>query len=176
MQLISGEERDRLLASCRREATHLEMRDSYALRGEARRFAAFLANGRRDRAAEAPERRAWVELIHGLTRTGRLVRRARVVSEPLSDYTRFEWAGTDVLVEAGEEVRWLPRCLASPIALPGNDFWLFDKSTVVFSVFNGGGEVVERQLTTDADILEFCFTAFEAVWRLATPHCEYQPK
>jgi hypothetical protein len=175
VQLISGEDRDKLLANCQREALHLEMRDGYALSGEAKRFAAFLATGRRDRTAEAPERRPWVELIQRLTRTGRRVRRARVVSEPLSDYIRFEWAGTDVLIEAGEEVRWLPRRLASPVALPGNDFWLFDGSTVVFSVFSGEGAVMERQLATDANILELCLAAFEAVWQLATPHGEYQP-
>lgn len=31
-------------------------------------------------------------------------------------------------VKAGEEVRWLPRRQASDLALPGNDFWLFDGS------------------------------------------------
>jgi hypothetical protein len=176
VQLISGEERDRLLAHCQREAIHLEMRDSYALSSEAERLAAFLATGTRDRAAEAPERRYWSELVQGLTRTGKRVRRIRIVSEPVSDYIRFEWAGTDVIVEAGEEVRWLPRRLASPLALPGNDFWLFDGSTVVFSIFSGEGEVVERQLTTAKRTLELCLAAFEAVWQLAIPHSEYQPK
>ncbi len=176
MQLISGKERDELLKSCQREAIHLEMRDSYALSGETRRFAAFLATGTRDRSAEAPERRYWTELIQRLTRTGKRVRRARVISEPVTDYIRFEWAGTDVLVDAGEEVRWLPRRQASPIAFPGNDFWLFDGRSVVFSVFSGEGEVVERQLATDQNTLDLCLAAFEAVWQLATPHGEYQPK
>jgi hypothetical protein len=176
VQLISGEERNKLLAGCEREAIHLEMRDSYGLGEEAKRFAAFLATGTRDHAAEAPQRRPWVELIQGLSRTGKQVRRARIVSEPLSGYARFEWAGTDVLIDAGEEVRWLPRRLASPLALPGNDFWLFDRTTVVFSVFDGAGEVVERQLTTDQKTLDLCLTAFEAVWQLAIPHSEYRPK
>src|SRR5439155_7214217 len=119
-------------------------------------FAAFLTTGTRDRAAEAPERRHWSELVQGLTRTGKRVCRVRIISEPVSDYIRFEWVGTDVLVEAGEEVRWLPRRLVSPIALPGNDFWLFDTNTVVFSVFSGAGEVVERQLTADKGALDLC--------------------
>jgi hypothetical protein len=176
VQLISGTERDRLLAGCRHEAVHLEMRDSYALSQEAKRFAAFLATGRRDRPAEAPERRYWSELVQGLIGTGRRVRRARIISEPVTDYIRFEWAGTDVLVEAGEEVRWLPRRLASPIALPGNDFWLVDGRTVVYSIFSGEGAVVERQLTTDEKTVELCRTAFEAAWQLAVPHSEYRPK
>jgi hypothetical protein len=176
VQLITGEERDELLARCQREAIHLEMRDSYALSQEAKRFATFLATGTRDRAAEAPERQHWSELVQRLTRAGKRVRRARIISEPASNYIRFEWAGTDVIVDAGEEVRWLPRRLASPIALPGNDFWLFDGDVVVFSVFSGEGEVVERQLTTETRALELCRAAFEAVWQLAVPHSEYRPK
>src|SRR5262249_2592750 len=152
------------------------MRDSYALSREERRFAAFLATGARDHAAEAPERRPWRQRIQTLTQAGKRVRRARIISEPLSDYIRFEWAGTDILVDAGEEVRWLPRRLASPIALPGNDFWLFDGRTVVFSVFDGSGEVVERQLCTDQRTVELCVTAFETVWQLAIPHNQYRPR
>jgi hypothetical protein len=176
VQLITGEERDKLLVACQREAIHLEMRDSYTLSSEAKRFATFLATGHRDRAAEAPERRYWSELVQGLIRAGKRVRRARIISEPVTDYIRFEWAGTQVLVEAGEEVRWLPRRLASPIALPGNDFWLIDSGTVVFSVFDGEGEVIERQFSTDQRTLELCLVGFEAVWQLAIEHGEYRPK
>jgi hypothetical protein len=175
VRLITGEERDKLLAACEREAVHLEMRDTYALTREAERLATFLATGRRDHEAEAPARRHWTALIRGLRRAGRRVRRARIVSEPVTDYIRYEWAGTDPIVEAGEEVRWLPRRLASSIALPGNDFWLFDGETVVFTVFTGVGDIAERQLTTDPATARLCSSAFEAVWSAAIPHGEYQP-
>jgi len=169
------EERDRLLATFMREAAHLELRDVYAVEDEAERFATFLATGYRDHAAEAAERRPWMDLIRDARRAGMVVRRARVVSEPVTDYIRYEWAGTGPTVEAGEDIRWLPRRLASAIALPGNDFWLFDDATVVFTVFTGGGDVAERQLTTDAPTVQLCKSAFEAVWALATPHSEYTP-
>ncbi|HSW66084.1 MAG TPA: hypothetical protein VLI54_03020 [Bacillota bacterium] len=175
MQLTTAEERDRLLASCEREAVHLEMRDSYAIQSEAERFAAFLATGRRDHAAEAPEWQYWRGIIRGLRQAGKRVRRARIVSEPVTDYIRYEWAGTGLIVEAGEEVRWLPRRLASGIALPGNDFWLFDGKIVVFAVFTGSGEVAERQLVTDKATAQLCGAAFEAVWDVAVPHDEYTP-
>jgi hypothetical protein len=175
VRLITGKERDRLLTSCQREALHLEMRDSYAIGDEADRFATFLATGTRDLQAEAPSRQYWTDLIHGLTTAGRRIRRARVVSEPVSDYIRFEWAGTAAIVDAGEEVRWLPRRQASPLLLPGNDFWLFDAQTVVFSVFDGAGQVAERQLVDDQPIVKHCLAAFETVWQLATPHRDYRP-
>jgi len=175
VRLITTEERDELLRACRREAIHLELRDSYAIASEAAQFAAFLTSGRRDLDAEAPRRRYWMELVGGLRQRGCRVRRARVVSEPVTDYIRYEWAGTGPNVEAGEEVRWLPRRLASTMALPGNDFWMVDDATLVFTVFSGGGAVAERQMTTDAAAVRFCRSAFETVWSAATPHSEYTP-
>jgi hypothetical protein len=123
VQLITAEHRNELLANCVHEAVHLELRDSYAIHSEAQRFANFVATGVYDHAGDAPDRAQWLDLIRGLTASGRRVRRARVVSEPATAYIRFEWAGSDENIEAGEEISWLPRRLASPIALPGNDFW-----------------------------------------------------
>lgn len=167
------EERDRLLAGCKREAVHLEMRDVYAVPKEAEGFAEFLATGKRDNEAEAAWKRPWLDLVRNLRQAGVRVRRARIVSEPVTDYIRFEWAGTDDNVAAGEEVRWLPRRLASGIALPGNDFWLFDGTTVAFAVFTGVGDVAERQLAADHATVRLCQSAFEAVWAAAIPHSDY---
>ncbi|MEV8517451.1 DUF6879 family protein [Dactylosporangium sp. NPDC051484] len=176
MQLTTAEARDALLANCTHEAVHLEMRDSYAIHSEAERFAAFLATGqRKDDASPGPDRRYWLDLVRSVTATGRRVRRARIISEPVSDYIRFEWAGTGTNIDAGEEIRWLPRRLASAIALPGNDFWLFDDTMVVFSVFTGEGDIAERQLVTDAATIQLCRSAFESVWSAAVPHHEYTP-
>jgi len=175
LKLISSEERDKLFTTFNREALHLEMRDLYAVKDEAERFARFLEKGYRDHDTESEERRPWMTLIRDATAAGKMFRRARIISEPVTDYIRYEWAGTCLNVEAGEEIKWLPRRLASAIALPGNDFWLFDDSTVVFTVFTGEGDVFERQLTTDPAIVQLCHSAFEAVWSIAIPHGEYMP-
>lgn len=175
MRPATADERNQLLATCKREAVHLELRDFYGVAGDAVRFARFKELGYRDLEAEAAEVRPWADLIRSVTQSSRAVRRARIVSEPVTDYIRYEWAGTAHIIAAGEEVCWLPRRLASIIALPGNDFWLFDNETVLFTVFDGAGEVAERQLTTDPAAVQLCRTAFEAVWALATPHSEYMP-
>jgi hypothetical protein len=175
VRLTTAEERDRLLATCEREAVHLEMRDAYAVQNETARLAAFLATGRYTD-DEDPDRQEWLNRIRALTGAGKRVRRVRIVSEPVTDYIRFEWAGTGPNVEAGEEVRWLPRRLASGIAVPGNDFWLFDDAAVVFTVFTGAGEVAERQLYTDPAVVELCRSAFAATWSAATPHSDYAPR
>jgi hypothetical protein len=175
VQLITADQRNALLRTCVYEAVHLELRDAYAISGEAERFRRFIATDRYDDTADDSDRREWLDLIRSITGAGRFVRRARVVSEPPSDYIRYEWAGTGRNIGAGEQVRWLPRRLASTLALPGNDFWLFDRTTVVFIVFTGNGEVAERQLTKDRAAVELCGSAFEAVWSAAIPHGMYKP-
>jgi hypothetical protein len=175
LKLISSEERGKFFATFKREALHLETRDVYAVKDEAERFARFLEKGYRDHDAEAEERQSWMTMIQDATAAGKVFRRARIISEPVTGYIRYEWEGAGPNVEAGEEIKWLPRRLTSTIALPGNDFWLFDNSTVVFTVFTGEGDVFERQLTTDPAVVQLCRSAFEAVWSIAIPHREYRP-
>jgi hypothetical protein len=175
VELISDEQRDRFFTTFQHKALHLEMRDIYAVKDEEQRFRWFLERGYRDHQAEAEQRRPWITLIQNSIAAGKVFRRARIISEPVTDYIRYEWAGTSCNVAAGEQIKWLPRRLASGIALPGNDFWLFDDSTVVFTVFTGQGHVCQRQLTTDPAIVQLCRSAFEAVWALGIPHSAYTP-
>ena len=53
-----------------------------------------------------------------------------MVSEPLSDYLRWEHACTEVNITAGEDIRWLPRTKAADLLLPGADCWVFDHRVV----------------------------------------------
>jgi hypothetical protein len=149
------------------------MRDWYSAADEKDRFGRFLATGRRDHAAEAAERQPWLGLIRRITSAGVRVRRARIVSEPVSDYIRFEWHGAGPSIEAGEELRWLPRRLASAIALPGNDFWLLDERTAMFNHFSGDGVPLGQEITDDRTAVELCRRAFEKVWKHAEPHGQY---
>jgi Family of unknown function (DUF6879) len=174
MEPLAPEQWEGLLTSCERSASHLEMRDWYAAEDEKERFERFLATGRRDHAAEAAERHDWLDLMRRITSAGVRVRRTRIVSEPVSAYIRFEWHGADPTIEAGEDLRWLPRRLASGIALPGNDFWLLDDRTAMFNHFSGDGRPLGQEVTDDAATVELCTAAFKAVWKLAIPHGEYE--
>jgi hypothetical protein len=78
-------------------------------------------------------------------------------------------------IAAGEQVRWLPRRRASDIALPGNDFWLFDERTVMWNHFNGEGESTGHEVTEDPALIKLCGSAFAAVWDRAIPHENYRP-
>ncbi len=171
MELITSEARREFFRTFRREALHLEMRDTYGTQVERPHLAKWEAGERDDLEWLQP----WFATVREVRRAGKLMRRARIVSEPVTDYQRWVLSDSHLFTEAGEEIVWVPRRLVSGIALPGNDFWLFDEEVAVFSVFAGDGQVVERQLWTEPDVVRLCKTAFEAVWTLGIPDHEYRP-
>lgn len=108
------------------------------------------------------------------TARGVSVRRARIVSEPLSDYSRHSQAGAVVNIAAGEEVRYLPRRHASDIALPGTDFWLIDGRLVRWNHFTGNGTSAGGEMSDDP-AAALCASAFTAAWERAVPYEDYNP-
>ncbi|WP_420035213.1 DUF6879 family protein [Streptomyces sp. cg28] len=150
---------EELLAAARYSACHLGMRDVYGLGDDARP------------AYWAP----WADLIDRTAVRGIRMRRARIVSEPVTPYIEYEHAGTPVNVRTGEGVRWLPRRQTSDIALPGNDFWLFDRSAVLFNHFTGEGNWSEPkwEIRTEPTVIQLAASAFETVWERGVPHKNY---
>lgn len=151
------------------EAVHLEMRDAYGTAVELPHMARW-ASGEPD---DLEWLEGWCRTLRGHVTAGRSVRRARVVSEPLSEYQRWSYSIAHPMIEAGEDIRWVPRRLLSPVALPGNDFYLFDDSLAVFLLYAGNGLAVGMESTADPAVLRLCRTAFEAAWALSVPHREY---
>jgi hypothetical protein len=163
-----------LLLSCQRSALHLEMRDAYML--DDPMLHRWRAGHRDDPADRASGWRPWLQLMSETTARGVDVRRARIVSEPVTEYIQFEYDITFTNLAAGEQVGWLPRRDASDIALPGNDFWLFDDETVLINHFSGDGDWLDLEVSEEDSLAALCRTAFEAVWARATPHEAYTPK
>lgn len=172
MSLLTAEEKQGLLVQVTRQAVRLETRDVYDLSNEKERFESFLRLGKRD-PEEARIPSSWRTFVRSAVAAGISIKRARVISEPVSDYIRFEHAGTHLNVAAGEEVRWLPRKKAMGIAIPANDFWLLDTCTVLINYFSGDGSAAEQVLIRDPAISAFCESSFETVWDAAVPHSEY---
>ncbi|WP_335941633.1 DUF6879 family protein [Streptomyces sp. PTD5-9] len=162
-----------LLADCTQSAVHLEMRDVYAVDYERGPFADWRAGHRHDPADRASWWRPWLDLVAETVARGVVMRRARIVSEPVSEYIQYEYDGTFTNVAAGEQVRWLPRRRASDLALPGNDFWLFDGRLAQWNHFAGDGASQGPEITEDPGAVKLCVDAFEAVWERAVPHNQY---
>lgn len=163
-----------LLSKCKHSAVHLEMRDAYAVDYEAGPFADWRAGYRHDPADRASWWRPWLDLVAETVGRGVTVRRARIVSEPVSEYIRYEHSGTFTNVAAGERVRWLPRRQASTLSLPGNDFWLFDDQWVYWNHFAGDGSSQGPEVTDSPAVVKLCADAFESVWDRSTPHDQYE--
>ncbi|MFF3699217.1 DUF6879 family protein [Streptomyces sp. NPDC002221] len=164
-----------LLADTRHTAVHLQMRDEYAVGAEINDFAAFLLTGIPNLDVTHSFWPQWIPLVKDAVARGVVMRRARVISEPVTDYIRYEHALAPLHLQAGEEVRWLPRRQANDIPLPGNDFWLLDERIVEFHHFTGTGEWATegKERIDDPATAALCATAFESVWERAIPHEKY---
>ncbi|MEV0444502.1 DUF6879 family protein [Streptomyces spectabilis] len=163
-----------LIEGCTKSAVHLEMRDQYGISDEDDAFTTWQLTGQRDTDPTSENWAPWVDLISRTVARGVIVRRARIVSEPVTRYIRWEHAGTVVNIHAGEQVRWLPRRQASDIALPGNDFWLFDDRLIRWNHFTGDGAWAGEEFCDNSSAVKLCAEAFERVWARAVPHDEYE--
>ena len=152
-----------------RHAFHLELRDVYSVEDEAIPFEKWLKGELDDFAWHAE----WTSFVEDVTKEGVKVERARVVTEPHSDYVLFELALDPRAIDAGEDVRYLPRHRAGGIALPDEDCWLFDNERLVLSLFkpDGGSGGFARE--DDPELIKRYRTACDQVWSRAVPYSEY---
>ncbi|GAA1024610.1 hypothetical protein Aple_102810 [Acrocarpospora pleiomorpha] len=156
-----------MLARATRSAVHLEMREEY---GPSPGFQDWRAGG-----SGRTDRTRWQRIVQETVARGVKMRRARIVSEPVSEYTKWLHMVTDVNIEAGEDVRWLPRRQASGIMLPHSDLWMFDQRLVAFNFNAGDGtEIDELEYSSDPRIAAQIVAAFEMVWERAIPHLDYK--
>lgn len=169
---ITDEEFNRLLAYFERETLHLETSDAYGTAVELRHMAKWAA-GEPD---DLEWLQGWCSTLCEHVKAGKSVRRARIVSEPLSDYQRWSYSIAHTMVAAGEDIRWVPRRFVSSVALPGNDFYLFDDQLIVFLIYAGNSLGIEKVTSTEPADIRLCRSAFEAVWKLSIPHSDYQPR
>jgi hypothetical protein len=171
MATLSRREFDALFEDFEHEALHLEMRDAYGTEAEIPQLAKWKA-GEPD---DFEWLQAWCDTLRRGAAAGKTFRRALVISEPLSEYQRWAHATTQPLVDAGEDIRWVPRRLVSSIAFPGNDAYVIDGRLVVWMHYSGDGASTGIETSTDPADIRLCHSAFMAVWQLGIPHQQYEP-
>ncbi|RDI53998.1 DUF6879 family protein [Nocardia mexicana] len=170
MKLIQGEEFVDLFRGGEwKRAFHLETQDEYLVADEHEPFRKFLA-GEPD---DYEWCRSWDDLIRDVTGSGKQVHRVRLVSIPHVDYTRFGLTIAPLNIEAGEEIKWLPRPLIDPAELTQDDYWLFDDDLVVFVTFRSDGDFGGFAVTDDPVIAAHCTAIRDKVWGLGIPHADY---
>jgi hypothetical protein len=169
MDLLKGEDFNQLFRDFKHSAFHLEMQDEYGVSEEAEPFRKWLNNEPDDYGWV----REWHELIKAATSAGKSVTRARIVSEPVTDYVRFEHAMARFNVAAREQLYWVPRHLTAGIEFPEHDYWLLDEETVAFNVFAEDGSSFGAKLVTDPATIEQCIRVRDQVLAIGIPHKDY---
>lgn len=156
-----------LLKTARQSAIHLETRDTYDPATPA--FQDWLGGG-----SGRSDRSAWTSTVSSMVDRGVRVRRARVISAPVTDYIRWEHMVTDVNIAAGEDVRWLVRDVAPEVPVPAADYWLIDHRLIIFNTCTGDGAHHREHYSNDQDVIARCLLWFEQVWERAVPHAKFQ--
>lgn len=141
---IDRHEFERLFDEFTESAWRLEIQGTYDEPEEREPLRRFLAGEPDDLEWMAD----WFDWVAGLTATGRKIGRVRVLTEPLTDYLRFELSFTGPAVEAGEDIRVLTARDANALDLPREDFWLFDDRRVAVLQFGDTG-VTTAELIDD---------------------------
>jgi hypothetical protein len=133
--------------SFKREAFRLETLPVYGMANERAEYESFIATGRLD----IPDDDPWLTRVRHFRATGRWVGRVHVVSRPLTNYLRYEFAVYGHTLRAGEDIRILDVTDQGNPGLPAYDFWLFDESSVVRMDYDEDGRQLGRELLDEVD-------------------------
>ncbi|UAK34418.1 hypothetical protein K8O92_11525 [Nocardia asteroides] len=158
-----------LFESARRSAFHLEVRDSYAEPEESAPLRRFLAG--EPEPPDGYDKNDWIELIEALSDRGVTMSRIRVVTEPLSGYQRWLLSVAGSSVNAGEDIRYVPRHLAGETPL--DDWWLFDDELVAFNLVDAAGKPAGAAVTNDPGVAAYCRVVRQRLWDRAIPYTEF---
>jgi hypothetical protein len=130
-----------------KEAFRLETLLAYDVASEREEYEAFITTGH----LHIPDDDPWLARVRHFRDSGRWVGRVHVISRPLTDYLRYEFAVYSHTARAGEDVRILDLTDQSNPGLPAQDFWLFDESSIVRMDYDEHGHQLGRELLAGAD-------------------------
>jgi len=156
-----GPEFNNLFRTFEYTAFRLETRDFYKSANEARALSQFTAG----EPVDMGWFQNWLTMIEKATAEGRLFSRARVVTMPLTDYSRFGVYCSGYTNAAGEVTRYLAR--ADAAGLPDYDYWLFDSSKLVRMHFDDEENFLGGGIIQDPAVIVQHNYWRDAVWHRA---------
>jgi hypothetical protein len=167
---VTSGEFNELFTSFEHTAYRLETLQRYDVSYEEEPFAAFL-NGQPQPAD--PSKDEWLSMIMSAVAAGKSFRRVHLVSEPLTDYLRYEIGCSYAPnAEAGEDIRILPG-EPGALGLPDHDYWLFDSRDLWVMSYDSDGRFLYAELTEDpTTIVEHNYWRDKAL-SLAVPYADY---
>jgi len=115
----------------------------------------------------------WLNFLRQATAAGVAVQRVRLATIPHTDYVRWGLDVSPLNIEAGEDIRYLPRRLTADIELPDEDYWLLDDDTLILSVFSADGRTGGFPREPGPKLLRQCLVARDQVWDRAITYAQY---
>jgi hypothetical protein len=153
------------LSNFQHSAFRLETLPVYSVPQEVEMLAAF----KRGEDVRLPEDHPWLERVRQHTRSGKLMRRVRIISHPLSDYLRFELSLYPRCVDAGEDIRIAEFNEGTERAICNQDLWLFDETTALMMSYDSEGHF----MGTKSGSVDYCLQQRDIALSRATPLLEY---
>ncbi|HKS44879.1 MAG TPA: hypothetical protein VJT49_07125 [Amycolatopsis sp.] len=143
---------ERLFDTFRSSAWRLECQGVYREPEETEPLRRFLVGEPDDLAWYAD----WPEWVRGVRASGRTIGRVRVLTDPLTDYLRFELERlTPPALAGGEDIRILSAIEFAALDVPQEDFWIFDEKIVGILHFGDTGVTGVEMVTGPDRVAEF---------------------
>jgi len=133
-------------------AYRLELLDEYDSPKTRLRVARFLA-GQPD---DVEVRAYWDRVVGEARQAGKVMQRVHLITEPPTDYLRFELAFTEARSWPGEDISILPGDLAVGLDLPGFDYWLFDDERAAVMYYGDRGTWLHTEIVTEPSFVADC--------------------
>jgi hypothetical protein len=166
---LEGEAWRRYFRDFASSAFRLELRQVYTMPGEEDDLAVF----ERGELPPADYHYGWLDIVADAKKAGKTFRRVRVVTRPLSFYTKWEFVwGYDWNVKAGEDIRILDITDGPGPELPDHDFWLFDNTTVVKLLYRPDGTQIGRELVEHPDLSQYLAWR-DTAWQASVAYTDY---
>lgn len=141
--LLDGDEWRRRFTEIKQEAWRLETLPQYLVPQEADEFAAF----RKGRPLSPHSASSYTERVSRQRAEGKHNGRVHIVTQPLSDYLRFEFSRYyEPHVQAGDDIRILDVTDRPNPLEEARDFWMFDRTEVVLMNYEPDGTQVNREV------------------------------
>lgn len=156
----------RMLRTFATSAFRLEARQSYAAEKEDAAFTAWQERGCIPDAGD-PLIADWTGMVRARVDGGAVMRRVHVVSDPMTEYVRFELAMQRAYsVPVGEQVR-VVNAGRHPDLARAEDFWLLDDRVGVRLIYDDGGRLIRLdRMTTGA--VDTARRVRDAAWAAGT--------
>jgi hypothetical protein len=166
LALLTERELGELLSRFQRTAFRFEVRDRYNSDVGREAFRRFMA-GEPD---DLLWHQAWLEKLRDDHQHGKRWQRVRIVTVPVSDWTRYGIRVGRLNVQAGEDIRYLRRSVAEALGLQPYDAWLLDNEQLIGLHFDDQDDTfVGAEVITDAATVQQHRGWQQLAWQHAEP-------